>query len=56
MKIAQIAFEELQEECEVPYGKERGSSYYGVRHIQESQMHKNFEKFDSKTELYNPEK
>jgi deoxycytidine triphosphate deaminase len=56
MKIAQIAFEELQEECEVPYGKERGSSYYGVRHIQESQMHKNFEKFDSKTGLYNPEK
>jgi dCTP deaminase len=56
MKIAQIAFEELQAECEVPYGKERGSSYYGVDHIQESQMHKNFEKFDKETGLYNPEK
>jgi len=56
MKIAQIAFEELQKECEVPYGKERGSSYYGVNKIQESQMHKNFEKFDSVTGLYNPEK
>jgi dCTP deaminase len=56
MKIAQIAFEELQEACEVPYGKERGSSYYGVNKIQESQMHKNFEKFDKETGLYNPEK
>jgi deoxycytidine triphosphate deaminase len=56
MKIAQIAFEELSEPCEVPYGKERGSSYYGVRHIQESEMHKNFEKYDEKTGLYNPGK
>lgn len=56
MKIAQIAFEELQAECEVPYGKERGSSYYGVNKIQESQMHKNFKKFDKETGLYNPEK
>lgn len=54
MKIAQIAFEELSEACEVPYGKERGSSYYGVRHIQESEMHKNFGKFDEATGLYNP--
>lgn len=54
MKIAQIAFEELQEPCEVPYGKERGSSYYGANCIQESQMHKNFEEYDSNTGLYNP--
>lgn len=56
MKIAQIAFEELQEACEVPYGKERGSSYYGASEIQESQMHKNFKKFNKETGLYNPEK
>ena len=54
MKVAQIAFEEMSEACEVPYGKKRGSSYYGVRHIQESEMHKNFGKFDEKTGLYNP--
>jgi dCTP deaminase len=55
MKIAQIAFEELGRSCEIPYGPKRGSSYYGVSHIQESQMHKNFKRFDSKTGLYNPD-
>jgi dCTP deaminase len=56
MKIAQIAFEEMGRECVVPYGKEKGSSYYGVDHIQESQMHKNFSRYDMKTGLYNPDK
>ncbi len=54
MKIAQIAFEELQQECEKPYGKNHGSSYYKANKIQESQMYKNFKKFNKKTGLYNP--
>ena len=54
MKIAQIAFENLGAECKVPYGVEKGSSYYGVDHIQESQMHKNFDNFDEKTGMFNP--
>lgn len=54
MKIAQIAFEQMGRPCEVPYGKEKGSSYYGVDHVQESEMHKNFARFDKKTGLYNP--
>lgn len=45
MKIAQIAFEELSSECERPYNtKGLNSKYYGAKHIQESEYHKNFEK------------
>ena len=55
MKIAQIAFEEIGEACEVPYGEKRKSSYFGVDKIQESDMSKNFARFDEKTGMYNPE-
>ncbi len=53
MKIAQIAFETLGRDCEVPYGPKKGSSYYGASSIQESEMHKNFAKRDEKTGFYN---
>jgi len=56
MKIAQIAFEELGEECETPYGLMKGSSYFGANKIQESKMFKNFAKRDSKTGFYGPSK
>lgn len=55
MKIAQIAFEEMNKECEIPYGPLRGSSYYGVKEIQTSDMHKNFAKFDSEKQVYSQE-
>ena len=55
MKIAQIAFEELIESCDIPYGENRKSSYFGADKIQESQMHKNFGVYDSETGMYNPE-
>ncbi len=43
MKIAQIAFEELGEKCEKPYGSEGlNSKYYGAEGIQESMVHLNF--------------
>jgi dCTP deaminase len=44
MKIAQIAFEQLDRACERPYGsKELGSKYFRASHIQESKMYLNFE-------------
>ncbi|MGC9309411.1 MAG: dCTP deaminase, partial [Candidatus Nanoarchaeia archaeon] len=44
MKIAQIAFEEMGDVCERPYGSEGlKSKYFGASRIQESQMHLNFE-------------
>lgn len=43
MKIAQIAFEELGERCERPYGSEGlNNKYYGAEKIQESEMYLNF--------------
>lgn len=43
MKIAQIAFEELGEVCEKPYGSEGlNSKYFGDEKISESKMHLNF--------------
>ena len=43
MKIAQIAFEELSSECDVPYGSEQlKSKYYKSSSIDESKMHENF--------------
>ncbi len=43
MKIAQIAFEELSQPCEVPYGtKKLNSKYFGDMEVRESQMFKNF--------------
>ena len=45
MKIAQIAFEELKNPCQRPYGTSGlNSKYYGAERIQESQMHLNFDK------------
>jgi dCTP deaminase len=45
MKVAQIAFEEMGEKCERPYGSEElGSKYHGDEKIQESKMHLNFQK------------
>ena len=45
MKIAQITFEELDSECERPYGTEGlNSKYYKADKIQESRMYLNFEK------------
>lgn len=45
MKIAQIAFEELDERCERPYGhKDLGSKYFGDQKVQGSKMHLNFSK------------
>lgn len=43
MKIAQIAFEELDQPCEKPYGSEGlNSKYLGDMEVKESQMFKNF--------------
>ncbi|MGI6484073.1 MAG: dCTP deaminase [Candidatus Dojkabacteria bacterium] len=43
MKIAQIAFEELDSDCERPYGsKELNSKYTGDQKAKASQMWKNF--------------
>lgn len=43
MKIAQIAFEELGEDCQKPYGeKGLNSKYYGDNKISESKMYLNF--------------
>lgn len=43
MKIAQIAFEELDQECEKPYGsKGLNSKYVGDEKVKASQMWKNF--------------
>jgi dCTP deaminase len=43
MKIAQLAFEELDQPCERPYGcKELKSKYYGDMEVQGSKMYKNF--------------
>ncbi|MBP5204202.1 dCTP deaminase [bacterium] len=43
MKIAQIAFEELDQECENPYGsKGLNSKYVGDDKVKASQMWKNF--------------
>ncbi len=43
MKIAQIAFEELDKRCERPYGhKDLGSKYVGDQKVQGSKMHLNF--------------
>lgn len=43
MKIAQIAFEELDGECERPYGsKELGSKYFGDMSVSGSKMWENF--------------
>ncbi|WKZ31413.1 MAG: dCTP deaminase [Candidatus Dojkabacteria bacterium] len=43
MKIAQMAFEELDQPCEKPYGhKSLNSKYYGDMDVQASKMHKNF--------------
>ena len=43
MKIAQIAFEELNKPCENPYGaKILNSKYFGDTEVRESQMFQNF--------------
>lgn len=43
MKIAQIAFEELDQPCEKPYGSQGlNSKYLGDMEVKESQMFKNF--------------
>lgn len=43
MKIAQMAFELLDQECEKPYGSDGlNSKYLGDMEVRESQMHKNF--------------
>ena len=43
MKIAQIAFGQLDSPCERPYGSEGlGSKYFGDTSVKASQMHKNF--------------
>lgn len=45
MKIAQIAFGEMDNVCKRPYGsKELHSKYYGDKKVKESQMYKNFRK------------
>lgn len=47
MKIAQIAFEELDQRCERPYGhKDLGSKYLGDERVQGSKMHLNFSEED----------
>ena len=47
MKIAQIAFEKLDQPCEKPYGSEGlNSKYKGDMKVQGSLMHKNFTKKD----------
>jgi len=43
MKIAQLAFEELDKNCERPYGSsELNSKYKGDLTVQASKMYKNF--------------
>lgn len=43
MKVAQIAFEQLDQPCERPYGSpELNSKYFGSLTIDESKMHLNF--------------
>lgn len=43
MKIGQVVFEELTEECERPYGHaDLGSKYYKDTGVKGSQMHENF--------------
>jgi dCTP deaminase len=43
MKIAQIAFGQLDAPCEVPYGSPQlNSKYFGDTEVKASQMHKNF--------------
>jgi dCTP deaminase len=42
MPIAQMAFETLSSEVEVPYGKERKSKYFGDKEVKASYMHENF--------------
>ena len=45
MKIAQIAFEELDQECSRPYGSEGlNSKYVGDIEVKESHMWENFKK------------
>jgi dCTP deaminase len=45
MKIAQIAFEELDQACEKPYGSQGlNSKYKGDMTVVESKMYQNFEK------------
>jgi len=45
MKIAQIAFEELDSKCERPYGSDGlGSKYVGASSVKGSQFWKNFER------------
>lgn len=45
MKIAQLAFEELDQPCERPYGsKELKNKYFGDMKVQGSKMYENFEK------------
>lgn len=47
MKIAQIAFEEMDQEVEKPYGaKGLGSKYYGNMEVKPSSMYENFNKKD----------
>lgn len=44
MKIAQMAFEELDQPCERPYGsKELKSKYFGDMGVEGSKMYKNFQ-------------
>ncbi|MFH1546991.1 MAG: dCTP deaminase [bacterium] len=43
MKIAQIAFGEMDDVCKRPYGsKELNSKYFGDKKVKESQMYRNF--------------
>ena len=43
MEIAQLAFEELDQPCEVPYGSKRlKSKYFGDMEVKGSEMYKNF--------------
>jgi dCTP deaminase len=45
MKIAQIAFEELDKPCERPYGsKELKNKYFGDMEVKGSKMYENFKK------------
>jgi len=45
MKIAQIAFEPLDQPCEKPYGhKDLNSKYFGDMEVKASQMSRNFKK------------
>lgn len=43
MPIAQMAFETLSSAAQKPYGKHKGSKYYGASTVQPSQMWKNFQ-------------